>query len=343
MTEGSIAVTTKDIARIAGVSVSTVSRSLNDSPRISAETKERIKRIAVELDFEFDASARSLSTRRSGTVAFVIPAFLDRFANTLYLNLLIYDIRKRLAERGLDCIVTEALAPDGSSNVRRLVLQRKVDGVILLLESTRPEDWSIMKKRGIPVLHAHYMPNFLDTEGMDYFYTDNVKGGLVATEALLDSGCERVACLLDVCRNPEMADRERGYLNAHLARGLAPDPRLRFVSENSFADAYACVRNNLPAFKSADGVFVTTDIMALAVLRALTDSGVHIPDDCRLVGYDDIELCTYVKPTLTSVHQPREEIARLACDRLVYLLDGGPVDPYSQRLIVPTLVRRESC
>ena len=143
-----ISVTAKDIAKLAGVSVSTVSRSLNDSPRISLATREKVKRLAAELDFEFDSSARSLSTRRSGTVVLVCPDFLDQFANSLYLNLLIHDIRKGLAARGLDCIVCEAKGPGGQSNIRRLVLQRKVDGVVLILAATQAEDWGLLKKRG---------------------------------------------------------------------------------------------------------------------------------------------------------------------------------------------------
>lgn len=338
-----IAVTIRDIARLAGVSVSTVSRSLNDNPRISEATRERIKKIACELDFEFDASARSLSTRRSGTVAFVVPAFLDQFANTLYLNLLIYDIRENLAARGLDCIVTEATTPDGQSNVRRLVLQRKVDGIILLLESNRPDDWSLIKKRGIPVIHVHYMPTYFDTERLDYFFTDNVEGGRIATDALLDSGCKNLACIMDVCRNPEMQDREKGFLEALRARGLSADSRFLLSVENSFAGAYAAVRESIALLRKVDGIFVATDIMALATLRALADEGIRVPQDFKVVGYDDIEICTYIRPTLSSVHQPHEEISRLACDRLVRLLDGAGKDQVEQRLIAPTFVRRESC
>jgi len=336
-------VTIRDIARLAGVSVSTVSRSLNDNPRISEATRERIKKIADELDFEFNASARSLSTRRSGTVAFIVPPFFDQFANTLYLNLLIYDIRENLGARGIDCIVTEAATPEGQSNVRRLVLQRKVDGIILLLESNRPEDWSLIKKRGIPVVHVHYMPTYFDSERLDYFFTDNVEGGKKATSALLDAGCEHLACLMDRCRNPEMQDREKGFLEAHRERGLSNDSRLQFSVVNSFAGAYEAVRENIGLLRKADGFFVVTDIMALAVLRALADEGIRVPQDFKVVGYDDIEICTYMRPTLSSVHQPHEEISRLACDRLVSLLNGAGKDQVEQRLIAPTFVRRESC
>jgi LacI family transcriptional regulator len=333
----------RDIARIAGVSVSTVSRSLAGNTRISLETRERIRKIADELDFEPDASARSLSTRRSGTVAFVVPAFLDRFANTLYLNPLIHDIRCHLAAMGLDCILTEAMAPDGKSNIRRLVLQRKVDGIILLLESTRPEDWTLIKKRGLPVIHVHYMPSYLETEDLDYFYTDNVSGGRMATEALLDSGCERIACVLDACCNPEMSDRQRGYEEALAARGMQADRRLLFSIENSFDTAYDCARNNIRLFREADGAFVSTDVMAVGLIRALQDEGLKVPGDFRVVGYDDVEIGTYIMPTLTTVHQPREEIARLACARLKVLLEKGEGGVAEQRLLPPRLVRRESC
>ncbi|MDA8426581.1 MAG: LacI family DNA-binding transcriptional regulator [Treponema sp.] len=350
--EEPIAVTARDIARLAGVSVSTVSRSLNGSPRISAETRERIKRLAAELDFEFDASARSLSTRRSGTVALVCPGFLDRFASTLYLNMLIYDIRSNLASRDLDCIIAEAEAPGGQSNIRRLVLQRKVDGILLLLASTLPEDWSVIKKRGIPVIQVHYAPAYFAAERVDYYFTDNILGGRMAAEALLDSGGERIICLSDRRVSPEMTAREKGYREALRSCGIAVDERLVLAADNSFDEAYACVRRNIALARRSDGLFAATDIMALGALRAMADEGLDVPGDFKVVGYDDLEIGTYVRPTLSSVHQPREEIARLACERLAALLHGPvshgvPGGPsglgVEQRLIAPTLIRRESC
>ncbi|MBL8966312.1 MAG: LacI family DNA-binding transcriptional regulator [Spirochaetaceae bacterium] len=337
-----MAVTARDIARLAGVSISTVSRSLNDNPRISAETRERIKRIAAELDFEFDASARSLSTRRSGTVAIVCPAFLDRFENGLYLNLLIHDLRQGLAARGLDCIVTEAVAPSGASTLRRLVLQRKVDGILLLLSATTPEDWTLIRKRGIPVVQVHYAPSYFDASRLDYFFTDNVLGGRLAAEAMLEAGSGRLACLTGTSPNSEALDRERGWREAQEDRGIAPDGRLRFEAEHSYEAAYTCVRRNIAILREADGLFAFTDIMALGVLGALADEGIAVPRDFRVVGYDDLEIATWVRPRLTTIRQPREEIARLATDRLFSLLEGkgGGVE---QRMIAPSLARRESC
>jgi len=340
--KGAMAVTARDIARIAGVSVSTVSRSLNNNTRISAETRERIKSIAAELDFEIDASARSLSTRRSGTVALVCPDFLDRFENGLYVNLLIYDIRRCLASHDLDCLVTEAVSPSGQGTLRRLVLRHKVDGILLLLSSTLPEDWTLIRKRGIPVVQVHYAPAYFDASRLDYFFADNFRGGWLATEALIESGSRRIACMTGPCPNPEIVDRERGWREAQEAQGLAADGRLRFEAENSFEAAYDCVRRNVEALRRADGLFAFTDIMALGALRALADEGIEVPRDMRVVGFDDIEIANWARPRLTTIHQPREEIARLATDRLFALLEGkeGEIE---QHMIAPTLVRRESC
>jgi LacI family transcriptional regulator len=337
-----MAVTARDIARIVGVSVSTVSRSLNGNPRISAETREKVKRVAAELDFEFDASGRSLSTRRSGTVALVCPDSVERFDNGLYVNLLIHDLRRNLASRGLDCLVTESASTLGASTIRRLVLQRKVDGVLLLLAGTMPEDWTLIRKRGIPVVQVHYAPSYFDSGRLDYFFTDNIAGGRLAAEALMDSGSRRIAYLAAPNPSLEMADRERGLRAALAERGIAPDERLRLEVENSYEDAYKTVRANIEALKRADGLFTLTDVMALAAIRALSEEGVSVPRDLRVVGYDDIEIAEWVRPGLTTIHQPREEVARLATERLSSLLDGtaGEVE---QRMIAPYLVRRESC
>jgi LacI family transcriptional regulator len=337
-----MAVTSRDIARIVGVSVSTVSRSLNDNPRISAETREKIKRVAAELDYEFDASARSLATRRSGTVALVCPDSLDRFANGLYLNLLIHDLRRNLASRGLDCLVTEGASPSGKGTLRRLVLQSKVDGVLLLLAGTMPEDWTLIRKRAIPVVQVHNVPSYFDVGRLDYFFTDNVRGGRLAAEALIEAGSRRMAYMAAPRPNPEMADRERGLKEALEERGLFPDELLRLEVENSYDAAYTCVRRNIEALKRVDGLFAYTDVMAFGAIRALTDEGVEVPRDLRVVGYDDIEIANWVRPGLTTIHQPREEVARLATDRLFELLEGGG-GGVEQRMIAPFLVRRESC
>lgn len=337
-----MAITTRDIARIVGVSVSTVSRSLNDNPRISAKTRERVKRVAAELDFEFNASARSLSTRRSGTVALVCPDMIDRFDNGLYLNSLIHDLLRGLASRGLDCLVTESGSPSDQGTLKRLILQRKVDGIILLLSGTMPEDWTLIRKRGIPVVQVHNSPSYFDPSRLDFFFTDNIIGGRLAAEALLNSGSQRVACMTAPSPNSEMVDRERGWREALDARALKPAELLMLEAEGGYKDAYDYVRRNIEAIRRIDGIFALTDVMALGVLQGLADEGIAVPRDIRVVGFDDVEIAEWSRPRLTTIRQPREEVARLATNRLSVLLEGKG-EGVEQRMIAPTLVRRESC
>ena len=159
---------------------------------------------------------------------------------------------------------------------------------------------------------------------------------------MLEAGSRRVACLTAPSKNSEMVDRERGWREAQEARGLAPDGRLRFETLNTFEAAYDFVHRNMEALRSADGFFAVTDIMALGALQALADEGIKVPRDMRVVGFDDIEIANWSRPRLTTIHQPREEIAHLATERLFALLQsrGGGVE---QRMIPPFLVRRESC
>jgi LacI family transcriptional regulator len=139
-----------------------------------------------------------------------------------------------------------------------------------------------------------------------------------------------------------MVDRERGWREVLEARGVEPAGLLRLEAEGSYKDAYDHVRRNIEAIRRMDGIFALTDVMALGALQGLADEGLAVPGDFRVVGYDDIEIAEWARPRLTTIHQPRESVARLATERLFSLL-GGKGSAVEQRMIAPTLVRRESC
>ena len=126
-------------------------------------------------------------------------------------------------------------------------------------------------------------------------------------------------------------------------RGLLPDEFLEARGRRLRRRLLLPYRRNIEALERADGLFAYTDVMAFGAIRALTDEGVEVPRDLRVVGYDDIEIANWVRPGLTTVHQPREEVARLATDRLFDLLEGRGGGVERRTLIAPFLVRRESC
>ena len=152
-------ITIKDIARIVGVSHSTVSRSLNDSPLISEETKQLITSVAKKHNFDFNANARGLSSRRTGSVGIIFPDFFAEYRNSLYLELLMNDLRRCLESHSLDSIVMFPFNHStGISNIKKLIRQKKVDGLLIVLPDINPLDWSHMKQSGIPFVLLHVKP-----------------------------------------------------------------------------------------------------------------------------------------------------------------------------------------
>lgn len=342
--EGTARVTIKDVARRAGVSHSTVSRSLNDSSLISGPTKERVRKIAMELGFEFNASARSLSTRRTGTVGIIYPELFDEFRNSLYADLLISGIRRILERDQLDSLgVFPRNSITGGSNIQRLIKQKKVDGLLLIHSTILREDWDFIRSSGTPHVLLHYRPREVDPGDSDYIFTDNIKGGFTAAESLIKAGCRKILCFKVDSYNQEMQDRTTGFQQAMEAYGLELTEEDILEGECYFHVGHDQILALGERIRDYDGIFAEADLIALGVIEALKEQGISVPGDIRVVGYDDIELGNYYRPRLTTVHQPRETQTELACRRLVARLDGAPPYPLMQEIVAPTMVFRESC
>lgn len=336
-------VTIKDIARIAGVSHSTVSRSLNDSPLISKETKERIGRIAKELNFAFDSSARSLSTRKTGTVAVIFPELFNYFGNSLYMGMLLHGIRESFDRFSIDSITTFSRNKyTGESNIRRLISRRKIDGILVVHPEIAPEDWDYIRESGLPFVVLHFKPRSYPYERMNYFFSDHRYGGELATRQLLKAGCRRILCLREDSVEPQFHERTEGYFRALREAGIDYDPSLVKKGMVSLEFGYQSVLSMGKAIEKVDGIFAEADLIAIGAIEALKKRGIQVPGDMYVVGYDDTELGAIFHPQLTTVHQPREEHARLACARLVELIEGAD-DPPMQIVVQPKIVIRESC
>jgi LacI family transcriptional regulator len=336
-------VTIKDIARIAGVSHSTVSRSLNDSSLISAATKQKIKRIAGELNFAFDSSARSLSTGKTGSVAVIFPRLFDYFGNSLYMGMLIQGVRHGFDRFSIDSISTFANNEfTGESNIRRLISRRKIDGLLIVHPEIDPGDWEYIEKSGLPFVVLHFKPRSYSYSKMNYLFTDHVHGGELATKKLIDAGCRRILCLREDSKEPQFIERTRGYEQAIRNAGLPVDRELILHGLVSFEFGYNSIMEMKDRLHTIDGIFAQADLIAIGCIEALKALKISVPEDLMVVGYDDTELGAIFHPRLTSVHQPREEHARLACSRLVELIEGAD-DPPMQLVVKPQLIVRESC
>lgn len=328
-------ITIVDIGRLAGVSHTTVSRALNGSPLVKSGTRQRILDIARRLDFHFDANARSLSGRSTGMIAVVYHSDFEIFGSSLYVNQLFLEVRHNLEKYELDMILVEATNPStGNSNIRRLVREKKVDGLLIVHGGVSRADYELALDEGLPVINLHLEALHYPMEGLDYFLTDHFEGGRLGARHLIDRGCRRLLNITIEGRKHsgvrEIPDRTAGFLRGLEELGCPAGPEsVVAIPSCSFEDAYALVQDRPDLFTGVDGVFASTDIIAFGCATGLKDQGLTIPSDLLLLGYDDAPVCSLAAPALSSVHQPREELAARACAHLRDLLDR----PASERAV----------
>jgi LacI family transcriptional regulator len=359
--------TIRDIARIAEVSASTVSRSLNDSPLVAEETKARIREIAEKGNFSFNATARSLVTQRTGIVGLICPDSFDEYQYSLHLTLLINQIRRLLEADDLDLVVKFRYDANGRNSIRHLLNSRKVDALIVINPDITPDEVAFIHGHRIPVVFVQAIPPYLDLDHEDYVFADHVAGGVIAANHLVSLGHERIVCFTVDTHEGSFHERTAGYRRALTDHGLTVDEELVVVGDGTFEFGYDFVVKNAGRFRGdITAIFSQTDIMALGAIEGLWDSGLTVPRDVAIVSYDDIGFGKDFRPRLTTVHQPRDRLAVAACRRLGELLGqsepptgatasgvetaagalsaaADPDEELLQRRVQPYLVVRESC
>jgi len=337
--------TIKDIAQRANVSVSTVSRSLNDSPLVAEATKKRVTDIARETGFEFNASARGLSTSQVGTIGIILPEDYDKIHVHLYHSALHNNLRRSLEREDMDLIV--AFSRNRFSNVdniRKLVRRKKVDGLILVRPYVDRQTERFLQLEGIPYVYSHYPP----PEGrhdIDWVYVDHEKGGLFVGQFFARLGFQTVIAFHDREGAPEFENRLAG-----VKMGLALAERsiqLReFTGESTFESGFELARQEANGLCEADAIFALNDLMALGIIHGLHSRGCRVPEDVAVVGYDDAPLAGLLRPLLTTIRQPSEEIAFLTCERLIEVIkdhQNGRHHVPRQISLQPQLIVRETC
>ncbi len=307
-------------------------------------SKDKIREIAEKFDFEFNAGARSLSTRKTGTVGIIHPELYNDFSASLFCGSLISEIMKRLDRAGIDFIsIFSENRENSSSNIRRLIRQQKVDAFIIIDSLVSVEDWKFISKFGIPSIQLHYRPKYNPPEEINYIYSDNFTGGRLATDYLIEHGCKTIMCITIKSEHTEIIDRREGFLSSMEQHNLPVDKNLIFEEDCTLFSGEKIIRENRERLDEIDGIFIHADIMALGVIKELKSLGYRVPEDIRVIGYDDIELGTYFKPKLTTIHQPKEALAEKACSKLSEIMGNNPDSGERiQEIIRPYLVVRES-
>ncbi len=314
--------TISDIARLAGVSKSTVSRALNDSPLIGEETKDRIRALAKEHKFVMNASARRLSLQQSHVIGLMVHAHTSEWSTTdIFMLEVMSGISMGLRARGYDLLLIHADKNDENWADAYFGAGR-VDGFIVLTASCTPQQIDNLHQLKAPYIMWGRTPG---ARRQSTVSGDSFAGGKLATEHLLRLGRKRIAFLGGPSSELEVADRFAGYEEALRDAGLAVDPELVAYGDYTAQSGHAVMGSLLTRNPDLDAVFVNSDLMAIAAMDAIREHGRVVPDDVAVVGYDDVSMARFSNPPLTTIRQNGPLAGRLLAENLLQYIQKGVV------------------
>jgi DNA-binding LacI/PurR family transcriptional regulator len=319
------------VAAAAGVSRATVSRVVNGGSRVSAEVRAAVEAAIADLGYSPNRAARSLVTRRTGSVALVVSEPEARVFSDPMLAVVTRAIGQALAETDLQLVLMMTPAGAGRRRLTRYLLGGHVDGVMLM--SLHGDDPLVaeLSQASLPVVLLGRPMSPLPIPHVD---SDSVDGARQATAHLRSLGCRKIATIAgpdDMCAG---VDRLLGY------REALDGPGIVARGDFSMASGETAMAELLAREPDVDGVFAASDLMAAGALRALRAGGRRVPDDVALVGYDDLDIAELTEPPLTTVHQPLPDMARAMVASLLTQIGG---DRAPESVVVPNaLVVRAS-
>ncbi len=326
-----------DIARLAGVSTSTVSRALSGSKLVNDETRTRILELARSLKYSINIGAQNLRLKQNRTVGVVVPydsRTRQHLSDPFFLSML-GSLADALTEQGFDMLLSRVDAETLDAAAQPFDSGRVI-GVILIGQWRHHEQLNQLAARHVPIVvwGAQLPQQLYCTIG-----GDNAAGGRLATGHLLAGGRRHVAFLGDT-KLPEVAQRHEGYRAALAAAGVAADERLQvpasFLPQGGAEAVDELLRRGAPF----DALFACSDLLAMTAINALRGHGLRVPEDVAVVGYDDIELSSYFHPPLSTVRQPIRAAGRALVAALLALVDGEPAP--SRQLATELVVRATS-
>ncbi len=333
--------TSFDIAYRAGVSQSTVSRALRNSPLVSEKTREKIQAIAKELNYTVDKNASSLRSQTSTTLALLLfedPMSDDSLVNPFFLSML-GSITRECGKLGYDLLVSfQELDADWHSVFKD---SNKADGLILLGYGDYLDYESKLRelvKHSTPFVRWGAATKSIETCSIG---CDNFHGGWQITKHLIDHGRQNFGFVGAVHDGaPEFRARYEGHVEALIKANIEVSPQLQKDAGNTEEDGYKATMALLDQDLPVDAIVVASDLIATGVLKALEERNISVPEDCAVVGFDDVPIARYTKPALTTCRQDSTTAGIMLVDKLVELIKGEPV---TNSFMKTKLIVRDSC
>lgn len=328
--------TQQDVARRAHVSYMTVSRVVNNQPNVRQGTRERVLKAIRELSYHPNAAARALSAGQTKNIGMIFPPEEDILARAYFTELSV-KLEQNLGSRGYHLFLGSIRSGSGDPELHRLIAERKVDGLIIFAPAIDDANVRLLTAENVPFVAVHGRSR---SAGYSYVDTDNGEGMRLVLEHVAGLGHRRIAF---VCgRMQEINARERLVTYRRFLRfhGIEYDERLVFRGDWSLESGYDAFVALWGNDRPPTAIAFSNDQMALGGIKAAHDRGVSLPRDVSVTGYDDIQYASFFSPSLTTVRQPINDIARIAVDLVLERIDGAA--EFKRIVLTPQLIVRSS-
>ncbi len=330
--------TISDVAKKLGVSKSTVSRALNNSPEISDATKERIRKVAQALNYEPNHIARSLTTKKTWTVG----VLLEDISNSFFTEVA-KGIETVMNQAGYMMLLTSSdFNAENEYSLTKNLIRNRVDGMLITPISSESITIELLKQRKVPFFIMNAQS---EDDTVSWIDTDNFKGGYLAAKYLLELGHRRFMFVRSMIL---FGNRQRyaGFEKAIAEYGLDMRDNVILGDAVNSKAGYEVVRaylkkhgkKNLPS-----AILTTNDATAIGVMECLLEHEIRIPEDVSIIGYDDINIAALIRVPLTTIHQPKFKMGELAARKLLERLSGEGQGKAEHIVLEPRLFVRKSC
>lgn len=330
-------VTIYDVAKALGISPSTVSRGLKDHPHIRKETIKKIKSTAHEMGYQRNKFASNLRQKHTNTIGVIVPKL-----NSYFMATVIAGMEKITNQHGYGLIISQS-QESGKQEIScvNTLFNSRVDGLLVSLafDTKNMDHFNVLLNKNIPIV---FFDRVSSCSGCMSVVIDNYMAGYEATNHLIEQGCRRIVHLGGNLLRNVYSDRLRGYKQALEDNGIPFDQKMLIISDLNVQSGLETSSKILGMKSRPDGIFTANDTSAVAVIIALEEAGVKIPEEIAVVGFNNEPISKIIKPNLTTVDYPAMEVGEIAATSLINKLKSSQIANLSTIVLKHKLIIRQS-
>lgn len=328
--------TIKDVARVAGVSVASVSRVLNNGPKVSKATIEKVTKVMQALNYSPNANARALVTQKSSTLGVVIPDLVDPFFASLA-----HGIDQVARQKKMQLLLSTGLVTaETEMQAINLLIERQCD--VMVVHSKKLSD-EVLIDLADKVPGLVLIDRYIEELAHRCVWLDNLEGGRIAARHLLALEHQHFACITSKHQIDDPLLRLQGFQSELASAGTAIEEGLIEYGEPTLQGGEIATQKLLASGKQFSALFVYNDAMAIGAISTLEDNGFKVPLDISVLGFDDVLLSRYSRPKLSTLNYPVEEMAMQAANIALDLtVKGSEINESKNYKHIPRLIKRES-